>query len=89
MTIREYCSKHDIVEVEIYESIDGNAHYHTDNLRAVESEPDYDIELDDVLDYWAMGQIDYDNTILANSSIRADFDEWYDDENAQILVVLI
>lgn len=31
----------------------------------------------------------YDKTVLANSEIAADFDDWYGDSNAKVLCILV
>lgn len=36
-----------------------------------------------------MDEEEYDETILANSGIKADFDDWYDDKEAKVLVIVL
>lgn len=75
------------VEVECYEGVYGNDYsFHTDKIKSYDKKPKpYDI----VLEYELMDEDDYNDSVLANSSESADFAEWYNDENAMVLVVLI
>lgn len=72
--------------VEVYYSRDGKEHYHTDNLESAEG---VDMWREDILGFAEMDQEEYARTVLANSSIEANFGEWYDDEGATVVVVLL
>ena len=42
------------------------------------------------VEHWQiMNEQDYDDTILANSEIRANFQEWYGDKNVVVLCILV
>lgn len=78
-------------EVEIYRfnQTDRYVHgIHTDNTACM------DMKVDDLPDEFKgdvqlMDEEEYGNTILANSSISADFEDWYGDKDAKVLVVVL
>ena len=39
--------------------------------------------------YEVMNEEEYDNSILANGEIRADFESWYGDKNAKVLCIML
>lgn len=75
-------------EPEAYEQTNnGRDYFHTDSIKS--------IELGDIWNYeelvtseW-MNEERYNNSILANASISADFDEWYGDSDAEVFCVLV
>lgn len=88
MKVKEIIEKHGMncVEVEVYNA--DRMHFrsiHTDSIRSCY---EYD-ENDEVLDFEVMCEERYNDTVLANSCVSADFSEWYGDNNAQILVIII
>lgn len=91
MTIREIMDMYDVADVEVYESKGVGPHFpnhfHTDNCVAVEN---YDInqEHDRIL-YEVMDEEEYNQTILANTSVLADFEGWYGDKDAKVLCIMI
>lgn len=83
-TIRDIIKSHPDMDWEIYEG----DHFHTDYCSWVDpDEVDLDNEMD--LDWEVFNQEEYNNTILANSCESANFDDWYGDENAKVLCILI
>lgn len=98
MTIKEvkemYKEKFDngeVYDIEVYEPRGWGRHYpdhfHTDNCDFVdESEWNDDtfVEL-----YELMNEEDYRYSIDANSCISTNFEEWYDDKNAKVLVMML
>ena len=91
MTIREIMNMYEVADVEVYESKGVGPHFpnhfHTDNCRPIE---EYDInqEHDRIL-YEAMDEDEYNQTMLANASVFADFEGWYGDKNAKVLCIMI
>lgn len=66
-----------------YEVYEGNR-FHTDYCRSTENYS----EEDEVETWELVDEEGYNNTILANASPAADFDEWYGDKNVKILLIL-
>jgi hypothetical protein len=78
----------EIADIEVYAPMSEGKHYpnhfSTDNCKPVD-------EYDDstLVGLWElMDETDYEHSILGNSSERADFEAWYDDKNAKVLVLL-
>ena len=81
--LKEQGKKYMDIEVYRYKS---NKHIiHTDFIDWVE---DY---TDDskVFDYELMDEDEYNETILANSGIQADFCEWYLKDKAKVLIIIL
>lgn len=73
-------------DIEVYKyTFDNHKSIHTDYITSIE---DYN-DNTEVEDYQLMNEEDYNNSILANSSKQADFEEWYDDKDAIVLVVIM
>lgn len=70
------------VDVEVYR---GDTSFHTDQIRWVENYSDDE----NVISWKLIDEDEYDHTVLANTCEFADFAEWYDDENVQVLCILI
>ena len=78
-------------EVEIYRFIVPDRYtrdIHTDNVSSV------DMSVDELPDKFKgqvrlMDEREYNNTIGANSSMSADFEDWYGDKRAKVLVVVL
>lgn len=86
MTVKEIIEMYrdDYVDIEFYKFFDRRHSVHSDFIRSIESmkddeEPEY---------YELMNEEEYNSSILANISIPADFDMWYDDKNAKVLVII-
>lgn len=90
MTIRDLIKDGKFTDYEVYEQVGSHGHsspFHGDLVKRI---PDEEINLDaEVLLYEYMNEQDYDDTILANSEIRANYGEWYDDKNAIVLCILV
>lgn len=78
-------------EVEIYRFTQLDRYIrsiHTDNTACL------DMTIDNLPDEFKgdvqlMDEEEYDNTLLANSSMSADFEDWHGDKNAKVLVVVL
>lgn len=87
--IKTVCDTLNVADIEIFYSRNGKPNIHSDNLESL------DIGIDDicwhgnVLTSEPMTESEYNKTVLANSCISADFETWYGDKNAQVMVVLI
>lgn len=98
LTLKEIKAMHEgqYVDIELYTAkFIGETHhnFHTDYIKAYNDAEEYITEeqLDKLLieDYELMDEYDYNNSICANSSVSADFGEWYDDADAKVLVCLV
>lgn len=77
-------------DYEVWQYTDDSRRVHTDHIKNIDSIVSYDLIKDlESFDYFLIDQEEYDTTILANSCLRADFGEWYDDSDAKILVVML
>lgn len=90
MTIKELTEKYNNYDViEVYYPLSSGKHYpnhfHADNCKPTD---DYS-ELARVGFYELMGESEYNNTLLANSDVSADFADWYGNSNAQVLCVML
>lgn len=76
-------------DIEIYEAnTKGQCfpnHFHTDNCNPTENYSDND----EIAFVELMNENDYNNSILANSEISADFDDWYGNKDAMVLCVML
>lgn len=61
---------------------------HTDNTGGMDMKVE-DLPEEFKGDVQMMDEEDYGDTILANSSMCADFEDWYGDKNAKVLVVVL
>lgn len=79
-------------DVELYRYAGRNHSIHTDCLVSLNDELNFkELYCTDIeeIDFEVMDEQEYNNTILANTSVEADFDEWYGDKNAKVLVVVL
>ena len=86
-TLRELIKSHnsEYTDWEAYTYTDSSKRLSTDFIKSIEN-----VNLDaEVEDWWLMDQDEYNDTILSNSSVKADFGEWYDDAAAKVLVVVV
>ncbi len=86
-TLRELLKSHkgEYTDWEAYAYTDRSRRLRTDFIKSIE-----DVNLDaEVDDWWLMDEEEYNDTILSNSSVPADFAEWYDDADAKVLVVVV
>lgn len=97
MTIKdikeEYKGKY--AELEVYEAVSNGRYYpkyfHTDNCEPFGEGVPYGDYVDDmdVGLYELMNEEDYNNSIMANCDIYADFEAWYGDKDAKVLCIMI
>lgn len=91
MTIKEVKEMYDkqYKDVEVYEPNSSGKyypnHFHTDNCKCVDEYTDES----EVGLYELMDEEDYNNSIMANSSEYADFEEWYDNKDAKVLCIML
>lgn len=77
--------KGEFVEVEVYKMAGSSNRIHTDNIQSYDK---YTGE-ERAINYGLMDEGRYNETILANSCVTADFADWYGDKTAKVLVILI
>ena len=78
-------------EVEVYRFNQADQYIkgiHTDNTKSL------DISIDNLPDEFdgmveLMTEQEYNDSVLANSSVSAEFEDWYGDKNAKVLVVVL
>ena len=91
MTIRELLkAEHgNYDDWEVYEPFavgnSDNRGFYSDYIRGID---DVDMAAE-VINYEIMDEEDYNNSVLANTSACADFEEWYDDKGARVLCILV
>ena len=87
MTVRQIKEKEkgNFAGVEIYKFRDNEHIIHADYIIAVD---DVDEETE-AADYRLMGEEEYNKTIYACSSYTANFEGYYDDKNARVLVIVL
>lgn len=76
-------------DIEIYKFIGKKHSIHTDNIKdsaysSIDELPD-EVECDCQI----MDEEDYNRTILANGGEKSDFEGWYGDKNAKVLIVVL
>lgn len=76
------------VDVEIYQYIGRNHTFHGDAIKSV------DLQLDNLpdeveCDFSEMDEEEYNSTIMGNSCEDADFEDWYGDKDAKVLVIVL
>ena len=84
MTIRETKKKLDFDDIEVYAD-KGRGTFHTDNIKDVDDVP----ENTRVVAWELMDEDTYNQTILANTCVTADFEDWYGNKEAKVLCILI
>lgn len=86
MTIREVKErfKDKYADIEVYiDSFQHKAGFHTDRIQSIDDFTDSD----EAIEYSLMDESEYSDSILANHSESADFDSWYGDSDAKVLVI--
>ncbi len=74
-------------DVEFYEYNNNNVHgVHTDSITSLDVDK---LPAGMPCDIYEMDEDEYNKTILANSSTNANFDEYYGNKDAKVLVILI
>jgi hypothetical protein len=73
-------------DVEVYKNYNSTKYgFHTDRIKSVD---DFSGN-DEVKEYSLVDEEEYGGTILANSSLSADFEEWFGDKNAKVLLIKV
>lgn len=79
------------VELEVYRARERGEYYprefHTDNCYSL-NDSEYSNE-DEVGLCDLMGEEEYEHSILANVSDKADFTDWYGDKDAKVLCIML
>lgn len=77
-------------DIEVYRYTGKNHDIHTDFIESLDVNiNDLKVESINDIDFQLMDEDDYNNSILANSCTAADFDDWYGDKDAKILVIIL
>ena len=92
MTINEILKHNgDFADFEIYRAHDAG-NFHTDNLiECIDPDRlnfDYDISFSDI-SFQLMNEEEYNNSVMCNTCVTADFDCLYRDSDARVLVITI
>lgn len=75
------------IDWETYEYTDKTQRLHTDFIKSIDLNSTDDI---DNFDVFLLNEEEYNNTILANSCVQANFNEWYGDlANFQNVLVIV
>ena len=69
---------------EIYELFSKNKGFHTDNLKDCVDNTDLE-----VIGYERVDEEEYDKSVLANACETADFESWFGDKDAKVLLVAV
>lgn len=88
MTVGELKEKYagQYADVEVYaDRWNRKPGFHTDRIMNVE---DYE-DLDEVVEYSLMDEGEYSSTVFANCSECTDFERWFGDKDAKILVAKV
>lgn len=70
---------------ELYRYRDGIHEIHADSIFAVND----DCDDQEVCDFKLMGESEYNKTIYAHSTYTADFDDYFGDKNAKVLIIVL
>ena len=92
MTIKEVKEyyKGQYVECEIYRFTDFTHRVHSDFIYTSDDiEHDQYNENEEVVYEELMDEKEYGMTVIANTDTAADFEDWFGDKNAQILVIIL
>ncbi len=73
-------------DFEVWMYKDKSKRLHTDYIKNIDDEYDENLEVDN---YYIMDEDEYNKTVLANSGEYANFEEWYDNKNAKVLVIMV
>lgn len=87
-TIKEVIEErgNEVADIEIYKFTGYRHDIHNDFIKSVDVSHNSETE---IYDYEIMDEEDYERTICANSDVFADFEEWYGDKNAKVLVIML
>lgn len=83
--IKEIMQKNNCADLEMVTLENYGRGLHTDNIKM-----NVDILGDrKIVDYYIMNEKEYNNTMCANSSITANFEDWYGNKEAKVIVVIV
>lgn len=88
MTIEEVedLFKGQYANVEVYKNYNSTKYgFHTDRIKSVDNFS----STEEVKEYSLVNEEEYGETVLANSSLNANFEEWYGDKNAKVLLIKV
>ena len=92
MTIKEVKEQYkgQYVECEIYRFTGSVHNIHSDFIYTPDDvEDDQYNENEEVVYEELMDEEEYGRTVIANGDVTADFEDWFGDKNAQILVIIL
>jgi hypothetical protein len=76
------------IDVEFYKFNNANHKIHTDNITDIDMT--WDELPEDIECEWIQADEEhYNRTILANTSISANFADWYGDNNAKVMLIVL
>lgn len=86
MTVREVIASNrgKCVDVEIYRYNSIKKIIATDFIESVECEAETEVET-----WELMNELEYEQSVMSNTGEKADFEAWYDDKNAKVLVIIV
>lgn len=90
--LQEIAKINHVAAVELWQTTNSQEHYqgiHTDTITSCDEELEDMPTILDIVEYRIMDEEEYNNTVLANGCINADFEDWYGDKNAKVLVVIL
>ena len=82
-------SNEKIDDIEYYRNVNDKFFkwFHGDFMESVDEE---DVKPNDLVYTWGiMEEEEYEHSILANSGIYADFEDWYGNANAKVLIIVL
>lgn len=89
--IKQVAKENNCVEIEVYKFKDKSHHIHTDFVEFVcfGGDSEFDLIPESAFEsYEVMNEGEYDRTLHANTE-RADFNEWYGNKDAKVMVVML
>lgn len=92
MTVKKIIEqeKGNYVEYEVWKYSDRTRRLHTDFIDNVDEVYSLDVyENIEALGYQLMDENNYEHTICANDSMKADFKTWYGNKDAKVLVIML
>lgn len=91
MKVKDIIKAHidSVSDYTILKSKFGTKSFHTDSIHFVDSNEEKQFFGAEAKDFAIMDEDEFNRTVFANVSSEADFDEFYDDKNAKVLVILV
>lgn len=86
-TLKKWASQ--CSDVEFYAFTDCDTRIHTDTVRSLEDVTFDDLPPEFPCEYMEADEETYQHTILANTGIDADFQEWYGSKDAKIAIIVL